>query len=778
MNIKLKVMLAVSMLACLSALLTGAVISFTVHDEVRADLEKAAEKDLISRRNNIKTLIEDTFATYRAQVVLMADNLMTQDAMRNFKNAYALYTRETFPNTEQQRQNLSTYYNEEFQSLYAQSNPGAELDTTQLYGTLPATAVALQSAFIKDNPSPIGEKDNLIELSNQSTYSFEHKKYHPVFRKFLQEFGYYDIFLVDHRRGNIVYSVFKELDYATSLIDGPYRDSGIARAFNGAKDLPAGEAYLDDFAPYTPSYENPAAFIATPVYEKDRQLGVLIFQMPVDKINSIMTHNGDWKASGYGQTGESYLVGADKTMRSKSREQVENPTSYESNLRASGVAPAVVEHIMAIGTGIGYQPVNSHAVDLALAGESGFTETTTYRGTAAMTAYAPLDIQDVQWGLISEVDVDEAFALAAVLESKIMNTAGMVILIALVVSAFAAWLLSSQITRPILALSRTLKKVTEQTDLTLRIDNKKSDETGTASRALNRMLENFSDILSSIRETSDKMSLTADEVAKASSDTQRNVRRGNEELQSVSEFLSTSMTQMSTAIIDISESSGQAASSATEARESTEECLEMMHASLTSLDHLTDCIESSSDVINKLEAGSQDIVQVLEVISSIAEQTNLLALNAAIEAARAGDQGRGFAVVADEVRSLAQRTQQSTAGIQEIITQFQSGTAQAVQRMERSQAEIRTTVELAGKTQQGLKKIAGQSERIATMNDGVAASTKEQENVALEVSRNAGLINDLLGSTMDAMTQSSSVSESLQQMSEQLQEQARKYRVS
>ena len=136
------------------------------------------------------------------------------------------------------------------------------------------------------------------------------------------------------------------------------------------------------------------------------------------------------------------------------------------------------------------------------------------------------------------------------------------------------------------------------------------------------------------------------------------------------------------------------------------------------------------------------------------------------------------AVVADEVRSLAQRTQQSTAGIQEIITQFQSGTAQAVQRMERSQAEIRTTVELAGKTQQGLKKIAGQSERIATMNDGVAASTKEQENVALEVSRNAGLINDLLGSTMDAMTQSSSVSESLQQMSEQLQEQARKYRVS
>ena len=274
------------------------------------------------------------------------------------------------------------------------------------------------------------------------------------------------------------------------------------------------------------------------------------------------------------------------------------------------------------------------------------------------------------------------------------------------------------------------------------------------------------------------MSLTADEVAKASSDTQRNVRRGNEELQSVSEFLSTSMTQMSTAIIDISESSGQAASSATEARESTEECLEMMHASLTSLDHLTDCIESSSDVINKLEAGSQDIVQVLEVISSIAEQTNLLALNAAIEAARAGDQGRGFAVVADEVRSLAQRTQQSTAGIQEIITQFQSGTAQAVQRMERSQAEIRTTVELAGKTQQGLKKIAGQSERIATMNDGVAASTKEQENVALEVSRNAGLINDLLGSTMDAMTQSSSVSESLQQMSEQLQEQARKYRVS
>lgn len=778
MNIKLKVMLAVSSLACLSALLTGVVISYTVHDEVRAGLEQSAEKDLASRRNKIKSHIEETFAMYRSQVTLMANNLMTQDAMRDFKNAYALYTRETFPDTEQQRKNLASYYEIDFRGLYTEANPGVTLDAAPLYSTLPETAVALQSAFIKESPYPIGEKDTLVELGNQSTYAFEHNKYHPVFRKFLQEFGYYDIFLVDHRRGNIVYSVFKELDYATSLIDGPYRDSGIARAFNVAKDLPEGEAYLDDFAPYSPSYENPAAFIATPIYEKGRQLGVLIFQMPVDKINSIMTHNGDWQGNGYGQTGETYLVGADHTMRSISRELVENPDSFAKHLRQSGLATKVIDHVMAIGTGIGYQPVSSPAVDLALAGDSGFIQTTTYRDTSALSAYAPLDIQDVNWALISEVDIAEAFALSAVLEAKIFRTAAMVILVALMVSALAAWLLSVQVTRPILALSQTLRKVTEHTDLTLRLDNKTSDETGAASRALNRMLENFSGILSSIRETSDKMSLTADEVSKANAESQKNVRRGNEELQNVSEFLATSMSQMSTAITGISENSREAATGASEARVSSDECLEMMQASLTSLDNLSECIESSSTVINKLEEGSQDIVQVLDVISSIAEQTNLLALNAAIEAARAGEQGRGFAVVADEVRSLAQRTQQSTAGIQEIITQFQSGTAQAVQRMERSQSEIRNTVDLAGKTQVGLKQIAEQSDRIAKVSDGVAAATKEQEEVAIEVSRNAALITDLLSSTVDAMTQSSNVSDSLQQMSEQLKDQARKYRVS
>ncbi len=778
MNIKLKVMLAVSTLACASALVTGVAISYTVNHEVREGLEHAAQRELVSARNNVRSHIEETFAGYRSQVIMLAESLMTVDAMRDFKNGYNMYSRETFSDTESERANLSSYYQNEFRNKYLEANPHSDIDVAPLYKNLSENAVALQHTFIKVNPNPLGEKDAMRDTGSQTTYNFEHRKYHPVYRKFLQEFGYYDIFLVDHRKGNVVYSVFKELDFATSLIDGPYRESGLAQAFNGAKNLPKGEAFMVDFAPYGPSYESPAAFIASPVYDGDRQSGVLIFQMPVDKINSIMTHDGDWEGSGYGKSGESYMVGEDRTMRSKSRELVEHPQNYEQNLRASGLAAKIVDHIMSIGTGIGYQPVSNKAVDQALLGEEGFTLTQTYRNTEALTAYTPLNIQDVNWALISEMDVAEAFAPAVALENRIFNASAVVILVALLVASFGAWLLAGQITGPIRRLSQTLRNVTKNTDLTLRLNNTAKDETGSASRALNLMLDNFSEILSSIRSTSDRMTETAEDVAESAGRSTQNVRRGNDELQHVSEFLVTSMTQMSATISDISTNSTEAAGSADRCRTSSDDCLDMMQASVTSLEHLTECIENSSQVINQLEAGSEDIVQVLEVISSIADQTNLLALNAAIEAARAGEQGRGFAVVADEVRSLAQRTQQSTAGIQEIITQFQSGTSRAVEHMARSQSEIHNTVELTAKTRESLLAIAEQSDSIAKVSEGVAAATSEQDQVAQEVKRNAALITDLLSSTMDAMNQSSSVSEELKLMSTQLREQARKYRVS
>ena len=174
----------------------------------------------------------------------------------------------------------------------------------------------LQSLYIKRNPNPLGEKDKLDYAPDSSEYSQLHKKYHPVVRSYLQKFGYYDIFLCDLQSGDIVYSVFKELDFTTSLKDGPYSTTNFGRAFQLAAEQgqSADDVFLVDYEPYTPSYEDAASFISTPIYDGDRKIGVAIFQMPIEKINGIMEER-----TGLGETGETYAVGKDFLMRNDSR---------------------------------------------------------------------------------------------------------------------------------------------------------------------------------------------------------------------------------------------------------------------------------------------------------------------------------------------------------------------------------------------------------------------------------------------------------------------------
>ena len=120
-------------------------------------------------------------------------------------------------------------------------------------------------------------------------------------------------------KGNLIYTDFKEKDYATNLHSGVYSNTGIARVFKKALSINEGELSFDDFTPYEPSYNSAASFIATPIYINGSKKGVLIFQMPVDRINSIMSLNGAYKEAGLGDSGETYLIGMDYKMRNNSR---------------------------------------------------------------------------------------------------------------------------------------------------------------------------------------------------------------------------------------------------------------------------------------------------------------------------------------------------------------------------------------------------------------------------------------------------------------------------
>ena len=164
---------------------------------------------------------------------------------------------------------------------------------------------------MSDNAHPLGEKHRLDDPGDNTGYAGIHAEIHPIIRSYLESFGYYDIFLVDPDTGDIIYSVYKELDFATSLLDGPYANSNLGEVFRKARELKPGGIAFTDFEQYRPSYDAPASFIAAPIFDGSDRIGVLIFQMPLDRITQVMSVRG-----GLGESGESYLVGPDHLMRS------------------------------------------------------------------------------------------------------------------------------------------------------------------------------------------------------------------------------------------------------------------------------------------------------------------------------------------------------------------------------------------------------------------------------------------------------------------------------
>lgn len=242
----------------------------------------------------------------------------------------------------------------------------------------PNASQELRRLYISDNPNPIGKKDELEDAGDGSSYSQAHRAYHPWLRGFLKNQGYYDVFLFD-LRGNLIYTVFKEQDFGTNFLSGPYSESGLGDVFRKASTLPKGNIAFADFAAYEPSAGAPASFVGTPLMRNGERMGVLAFQVPSDRINDIMRFS-----AGMGKTGETYLVGEDYLMRSDSR-------FFESSTTL-------------------LQLVKTDASQRAVRGEQGFLLVDDYRGTPVFSSFRAIEFDGLRWGLLSEIDEQEAMA--------------------------------------------------------------------------------------------------------------------------------------------------------------------------------------------------------------------------------------------------------------------------------------------------------------------------------------------------------------------------------
>ena len=353
-----------------------------------------------------------------------------------------------------------------------------------------------------------------------------------------------------------------------------------------------------------------------------------------------------------------------------------------------------------------------------------------------------------QWIIGSGLYIDDIDAIFQSQRNKLISYA----IIIVIVIIFLGYFIGQSIILPTNQASNLMKDIAQgDGDLTKVLDNKAQDEISRLAHYYNEFTKKMRDSLTDVANNANVVLNHAQSVAKVSENAQRLTQNQSD----ITAQVATAMEEMTSQIRDVSNNAGAAEKAANDARENTSEGKEIISNTISQMQSLSTNIDDVSLVIDSLAAESDNIGSVLDVIRGIAEQTNLLALNAAIEAARAGEQGRGFAVVADEVRTLANRTEQSTNEIQQMIQKLQSGAQEAVSAVKVSQDISNQSVEQTSKADDSLSEIDKLMELISEMNTQIARATEQQTQAADEINLR---INDLAGMTEDSLATTDTLS--------------------
>jgi methyl-accepting chemotaxis protein len=599
----------------------------------------------------------------------------------------------------------------------------------------------LTKIYITDNPNPVGEKLRLDMGKDGSDYCKTHGQYHPWLRGFLEKRGYYDIFLFD-RDGDVVYTVFKEADFATNILNGAWKNTDLAAAFKASIAAKDGDVAFFDFKPYAPSNDAPASFISTPVTDAaGKVIGVLAFQMPIGRINEIMQ-----TSDGMGQTGESYLVGEDKLMRSDSR------FSSESTILKTRI--------------------DTESVAQAMAGNSGVVEIDDYRGIKVVSAFAPVEFLGTNWAVVAEVDQEEIYApLFWLMISMLIG-----LLILSVIIALIGMYLGRGISAPITMITKAMRVLADG-DKTVEIPgHDRTDEIGDMSGAVVVFKENMikaEKLAAQEAEAQKQREARAKLIEKLTNDFDAEVSLVLKTVASAATEMQATASSMTATAEQTSERSTIVASAAEEASSNVQtvaaaseelsasiaEIGQQVTQSSTVASHAVTQAENTNAQVRGLAEAAQKIGDVVGLISDIAAQTKLLALNATIEAARAGEAGKGFAVVAAEVKNLANATAKATDEITAQITSIQSETEGAVVAIESIGKTIGEISEIAAT-------IASAVEEQGAATEEINRNVQEASTGTTDVSSNIAAVNEAASSTGAAAEEVLAASGELSQQSE------------
>ena len=346
------------------------------------------------------------------------------------------------------------------------------------------------------------------------------------------------------------------------------------------------------------------------------------------------------------------------------------------------------------------------------------------------------------------------------LNSSAEQTTYLVIAVILAVAACAASIVLGprMITRRIDVLRNMLDSISKgDGDLTQRLDTSGDDEITRVAYAFNALMDNLQRLIKVIKDD-----------AQSLQDAERSMRASSTAVNDISLEQRENLDQIATAVNELSHALREVADNTQDALTDTQaanidagDSQLAVNASADSVKKTSQAIGHASTVIQKLEMETKQISSLLEVISGISEQTNLLALNAAIEAARAGEQGRGFAVVADEVRSLANRSQQATTDINEMLSNLNRGVSEAVQAIESGAKQMDEVVGISQSLSERLSKVTASVDGANNRIYQIATATEEQSQVVENLNTTVSALNTLSQQVMATVKQAGQASENV-----------------
>ncbi len=707
-----------------------------------------------------------------------------------------------------QRKSVEKYYIEQFGKEFGKRNAGADVQGDKLAAEASEDVIASQYLYLSANANPLGKKNLLDEAGDGSEYSKTHSKVHKTFRSLYDKFGFYDFFVVNPTNGSIVYTYFKELDYGTSLVSGPFSKTPLGDAFRIGLKQKAGSPWASNFAPYKPSYNDQAAFISVPMYDRDILVAVLIVQVPIDKINQVMTLDRKWEERGLGRTGQTLLVDKEGLQLSIGREVLVDPAKFVASL-AGTENERHAHQIKVAGSDVGLVKLPEVVVTAVSSAPTG-SEVFNLPAGKRLVAFAPSKLLNQDFKVVAQIDAAEAFESLGDLLGRVLIIGVLSAAVLGVMALSMSRTLIKKVTVPLAQVTETVGQLNEG-NFDARVGIKSDDEFGELSAALDNLLDDRLKTLSesakqndqlnnsvieimqaigTIATTkdlglkmpvaedltgaiSDALNLLTDETSKVlravglvskdvaqatlavrtqSESATRAAVREQAEVESAATELATAAESLSS----VARQALQANEVAERAVKTTNEAMRIVGGTVIGIAESRDLIRETEKRIKRLGERSQEIGQVVNIIQGIAERTGILALNASMHAAAAGEAGRSFAVVADEVKRLSESARDSTSQIGRLVSSIQSETKDTVIAMNQAIGQVVEISKMADDAGREMKRTQDDTQELAASVRDIAKSSVEQARVSSGLQERARVIKESSAETARQLNSQSS----------------------